>query len=74
MEAVKLLRDRRCNDCIPYKIGMRKCFTSTSVLYGFLISFYSLHCWVSFSGLTEVYYDYCRHFKKQNDIDDLWTK
>lgn len=41
---------------------------------GFLIFFYSLHCWVSFSGFAEVYYDYCRHFKKQNDFDDLWTK
>ena len=32
-EAVKLLRDTRCNDCFTHKIGMRKCFTSTSVLY-----------------------------------------
>ena len=23
----------RCNDCITYEIGMRKCFISTSVLY-----------------------------------------
>ena len=32
-EAVKLLRDTRCNDCFTHKIGMRKCFTSMSVLY-----------------------------------------
>ena len=32
-EAVKLLCNTLCNDCITYEIGMRKCFRSMSILY-----------------------------------------